>query len=71
MRSGALTNNVAVGKATPEGHHVVGDGMVRKGEYVKQGDLCAGERRTGVRADIVALKRRNGRGAKEGRKVDA
>jgi hypothetical protein len=50
---------------------VVGDGMVRKGEYVKQGDLYAGERRTGVRASIVALKRRNGRGAKGGREVDA
>jgi len=48
---------------------VVGDGMVRKGEYVKQGDLYVGERRTGVRALIVAMKRRNGCGAKEGRKV--
>ena len=43
--------------------------MVRKGEYVKQGDLYAGERRTGVRASIVALTRRNGRRAKGGRKV--
>jgi hypothetical protein len=43
--------------------------MVRKGEYVKQGDLYAGERRTGDRASIVALKCRNGRGAKGGRKV--
>jgi len=45
--------------------------MVRTGEYVKQGDLYVGKRRTGVRASIVALKRRNGRGAKGGRKVDA
>ena len=45
--------------------------MVRKGEYVKQGDLYVGERRTGVRASIVALKRRNGRGVKGGREVDA
>ena len=44
--------------------------MVRKGEYVKQGDLYARKRRTGVRASIVALKRRNGRGAKGGREVD-
>jgi|GEM_PF-1567137 len=29
------------------------------------------KQRTGVRASIVALKRRNGRGAKGGRKVDA
>jgi hypothetical protein len=44
--------------------------MVRKVEYVKQGDLYVAERRTEVRASIVALKRRNGRGAKGGRKVD-
>jgi hypothetical protein len=44
--------------------------MVWKGEYVKQGDLCAWERRIGVRVSIVAKKRRNGRGAKGGRKVD-
>ncbi len=43
--------------------------MVRKGEYVKQGDLCVGERRTGVRASIVARKHRNWCGAKGGRKV--
>jgi len=49
---------------------VVGDGMVWKVEYVKQGDLYAGKRRAGVRASIVAMKRRNGRGAKGGRKVD-
>ncbi len=56
-------------KATTGEHQVVGDGMVRKGEHVKQGDLYVGERRTGVRASIVATKRRNGRGAKGGRKV--
>ncbi len=49
---------------------VVGDGMVRKVEYVKQGDLYVRERCIGVRASIVAMKRRNGRGAKGGRKVD-
>ena len=47
-----------------------GDGMVWKVEYVKQGDLYVGKRRAGVRASIVALKRRNGRGAKGGREVD-
>jgi hypothetical protein len=45
--------------------------MVRKVACVKQGDLCAGAKRTGVRASIVALRRRNGRGAKGGRKVGA
>lgn len=45
--------------------------MVRKVECVKQGGLYVGERRAGVRASIVAMKRRNGRGAKGGRKVDA
>ena len=49
---------------------VFGDGMVRKAICVKQGDLCEGETRTEVRAFIVALKRRNGRGAKGGREVD-
>jgi len=44
--------------------------MVRKVEYVKQGDLYAGKWRIGVRASIVALKRRNGCGAKGGREVD-
>ncbi len=44
--------------------------MVWTVECVKQGDLYAGERRTEVRASIVALTRRNGRGAKGGRKVD-
>jgi hypothetical protein len=52
-------------------HGVVGNGMVRKLAYVKQGDLYGWETRTEVRASIVALKRRNGRGAKGGRKVDA
>lgn len=60
---------------------MVGDGMVRKVVYVKQGDL-SGERtvfmrnrrraaRTEVRAFIVAMKRGNARGAKGRRKVDA
>lgn len=44
--------------------------MDRKVGCVKQGDLCIGERCAGVRASIVAMKRRNGRGAKGGRKVD-
>jgi hypothetical protein len=55
--------------------------MVRKGRYVKQGDL-SGTRavfmperrraaRTEVRASIVARKRGNARGAKGCRKVDA
>jgi hypothetical protein len=57
--------------------------MVWKVEYVKQGDLPDGSRkvvhlesrpipkaRAGVRASIVVLKRRNGRGAKGSRKVD-
>ena len=38
---------------------------------VKQGDLSGGESRAGVRASIVVVKRRNGRGAKGGRKEDA
>ena len=58
-------------KATTGEHKVVGDGMVWKGEYVKQRDLCAWERHTRVRAFIVAMKRRNGCGAKGGRKVDS
>ena len=45
--------------------------MVRKDECVKQGDLCVGERRAGVRVPIVASKLRNGSGAKGGREVDA
>ena len=57
-------------KAATGGHKVVGDGMVWKGEYVKRGDLHVSERRAGVRASIVAMKRSNGRGAKGGRKVD-
>lgn len=44
--------------------------MVWKVGYVKQGDLYEEETCAGVRAFIVALKRRNGRGAKEGREVD-
>ena len=61
---------------------MVGDGMVVKVEYVKQGDLPGGRdgvhvlfvgRRAvlaGVRAFIVALSRGNARGAKGRREVD-
>jgi len=45
--------------------------MVRKAKHVKQGDLIGEESRSGVRASIIARKRRNGRGAKGGRKVEA
>ena len=59
--------------------------MVATAVHVKQGDLLcravdgvhaheepkSRERRAGVRALIVARKRRNGRGAKAGREVDA
>ena len=56
-------------------HQVIGDGMVSKAARVNQGDLCA-ERagvhgpspeepeQTGVRAPVVAMKLRNGSGAK-------
>jgi hypothetical protein len=62
---------------------VVGDGMISKAVHVKQGDLSVNEipefmlaepksrGRTGVRAAIVARKRRNGRGAKGRREVNA
>ena len=58
-------------KAVIVARQVVGDGMVRKVVYVKQGDLGSEESCPGVRALIVARKRRNGRGAKGGRKADA
>ncbi len=61
----------SVGKRRRWGHRVVGDGMVPKAVHVKQGDLCDGESRTGVRAPIVALTRGNARRAKGCRKVDA
>jgi hypothetical protein len=62
-------------------HQVVGDGMVRKATRVNQGDLLVTKTvfmdrvsrragRAGVRALIVAMKTRNGVGAKERRKVD-
>jgi hypothetical protein len=35
---------------------VVGDGMLRKAAYVKQGDLDDEESRSGVRALIVVMK---------------
>lgn len=61
---------------------MVGDGTVRKAWSVKRGDLpgtgaafMAGRpeepRRAGVRASIVAEKRRNGRGAKGRREMDS
>jgi len=62
---------------------VIGDGTTRTVEYMNQRDLAVhgavfmvatatrGAARPGVRAAIVALKRRNGRGAKGRRKVDA
>ena len=51
---------------------MVGDGMDTKAEHLDRGDLLAGESlREEVRALIVVMKRRNGRGAKGGRKVDA
>jgi hypothetical protein len=37
---------------------------------VKQGDLGSRSRARGVRVSVVAKKRRNGRGAKGGRKVE-
>jgi hypothetical protein len=58
-------------KATTEGLLGVWGLNGRKAVHVKQGDLCGEENRTGVRALVVVMKRRNGRGAKEGRKVDA
>lgn len=58
-------------KATAKGLSGVWRLNDRKVEHVKQGDLCGEESRTGVRALVVVMKRRNGRGAKGGRKVDA
>lgn len=56
------------------GRQVGGDGMVRKATSVNQGDLLWKEpefmdqvpksRATGVRAPVVAMKLRNGSGAK-------
>jgi hypothetical protein len=54
-----------------EGALVVGDGMVEKADHVKQGDLSSQECYSGVRAFVVARNRRNWRGAKGGRKVEA
>ena len=45
--------------------------MVRTFLCVKRGDLVVEEIRPGVRVSIVVRKRRNGRGAKGDRKVDA
>lgn len=53
---------------------MVGDGMVVKATCMKQGELpgvsAAQAAPAAVRAAVVAMKRRNGRGAKGGRKVD-
>ena len=62
-------------------HQVFGDGMVRTAARVNQGDLLAEKNgvhgqqsrraeRAGVRAPVVAMKLRNGSGAKERREVD-
>lgn len=45
--------------------------MDPKDVRVKQGDFDGAETHRGVRVPIVARKRRNGRGAKGDRKVDA
>lgn len=50
---------------------MVGDGMVSKAAHLDRGDLQGRESLAGVRAPIVARKRRNGRRAKGGREVDA
>ena len=55
---------------------MVGDGTAQTAEHMKQRDLhetvtARKGRRAGVRASIVAMKRRNGRGAKGGREVEA
>jgi len=39
-----------------KGSKVVGDGMLRKAEYVKQGDLDDEESCSGVRAPAVVMK---------------
>ncbi len=54
-----------------EGHGVVGDRTTEKFRCGESGiPRCASEGQPGDRAFIGAGKRRNGRGAKEGRKVD-
>ena len=70
-------------KARGGGDGVVGDGTVRKARRLNRGDLhgkgaefmfARADRRAGHaggRALVVARKRRNGRGAKGGREVDA
>ena len=51
---------------------MAGDGMIEKVVYPKRGDLSSSRHRAAeVRASVVAVMRRNGRGAKGGRKVDA
>ena len=58
-------------KAVVGRRRVVGDGMVMKAMSVKRGDPTGGESRAGVRGPIGAAKRRNGRGAKGSREMDA
>lgn len=43
-------------KLRRRGAKVVGDGMLRKAEYVKQGDLDDEESCSGVRASAVVIK---------------
>ncbi len=51
---------------------MVGDGMSGMALRLEWGDLQrVGQTRAGVSALVVVKKRRNGRGAKGGRKVDA
>jgi hypothetical protein len=64
-------NKVAGIKRGTGEHRVVEVGMVRKFGCVKQGYLDGGKNRPGVRASILAWNRRNGRGVKGGREVDA
>ena len=58
-------------KAAPVVRRVFEGGMVVTAVGVKQGYLSGGESRPGVRASIVAMKRRNGRGAKGGREAES
>lgn len=67
-RSAAVRGSVF--KPAVEVVRVVGDGMEQKAVQLNWGDLSREESGSGVRASIVVMKRRNGRGAKGGRKVD-
>jgi len=62
----------SVEKAEMERTRVVGDRTTGKFMCSESGiPRCVSERQPGVRALIGARKRHNGRGAKEGRKVEA